>query len=168
MQSFLCDRIATYVQVSGICINNGVSLGNGAGMELAYLLIGRFGDIRHGGRCVVMSIHLFDEAADFACCHTVTVELDDSGFKCIGVLCVSWDGFLGKQTIPIARDEDPQISIGSGECTHIGTVPTVPGVPAVRGVFLVSEEGRDLALEQTIDSGFKLLTENFVQWEILL
>ena len=36
MQSFLCDRIATYVQVSGICINNGVSLGNGAGMELAY------------------------------------------------------------------------------------------------------------------------------------
>ena len=84
------------------------------------------------------------------------------------MLCVSWDGFLGKQTIPIARDEDPQISIGSGECTHIGTVPTVPGVPAVRGVFLVSEEGRDLALEQTIDSGFKLLTEKLVQWEILL
>ena len=46
MQSFLCDRIATYVQVSGICINNGVPLGNGGGIELVYLPVGRFGDIK--------------------------------------------------------------------------------------------------------------------------
>ena len=115
--------------------------------------------MRDSGWRVISSIHLLDEICNLTGGDAALIKLDDRSLQSIGVLKIAWQRGRMEIAVPISRDFQMQLSIACRQRALVIAVAAVACVPTVRIMLLISEEGGQLRLQESIDGGFQFGTK---------